>query len=65
MLELLNSNIETVEVYLKTIRKYIYIYILHIKLEDQIKHRRAIWLMAVRDYLITKAFYKKDAKILI
>ena len=63
MLELLNSNIETVEVYLKPIRKYIYR--LHIKLEDQIKHRRAIWLMAVRDYLITKAFYKKDAKILI
>ena len=36
-----------------------------VKLEIQIKHRRAVWLLSVRDYLITKEFYKENAETLI
>ena len=63
MLELINSNIETIELYLKPLRKYLNR--TDINLECQIKHIRAIWLLSVRDYLITKTFYETNAKKLI
>ena len=37
----------------------------NVKFKYHIKHRRAIWLLAVRDYLISKKFYKVDAETLI
>ena len=36
-----------------------------IKLEDQIKHRKAAWLVSIRDYIIQEEFCNQDAKILI
>ena len=63
MLELLNSNIELVKMYLKLLNKY-FIQTC-IKLEDQIKHRKAAWLASVKDYIIQKEFYEQDAEILI
>ena len=44
MLELFNSNVETVEKYLKPLRKYLNRTELELKI--QIKHRRAIWLLS-------------------
>ena len=50
MLVLLNLNIETVDMYLNLLNKYF----IHtcIKIEDQIKHRKAAWLVGVKDYII-------------
>ena len=36
-----------------------------IKLEDQIKSRKAAWLLAVKDYIRQKKFYNTDAEILV
>ena len=35
------------------------------RLEDQIIHRRAAWLLPIRNYLITKAYYDEDVEALI
>ena len=62
MLELLNSNIEIIELYLNPLEKYFNKTC--IKLEEQIKHREATWLVGVRDFIIIKEFYKRDAKLI-
>ena len=36
-----------------------------IKLEEQIKHRKASWLIGVPDYILSKEFYERDAETLI
>ena len=36
-----------------------------IKTKDQIKSRKAAWLLEVKDYIRQKEFYKTDAEILI
>ena len=36
-----------------------------IKLEVQIKSRKAAWLLAVKDYIKQKEFYETDAEILV
>ena len=53
----------TIEKYLKPIRKYLNR--TDIALEVQVKHLRAVWLVSVRDYLITKALYDGDTERLI
>ena len=60
MLDLLNSNVETVELYLHPLEKYFIKTC--IKLEEQIKHRKAAWLIGVRDFILTKEFYERDAE---
>ena len=60
MLDLLNSNVETVELYLHPLEKYFIKTC--IKLEEQIKHRKAAWLIGVRDFILTKEFYEWDAE---
>lgn len=56
MRELLKeTNLETVEKYLIPLRKYLIT--LNIRLEDQIKGRRAAWLLGVREYLRLKRIY--------
>ena len=63
MLDLLNSNVETVELYLHPLEKYFIKTCT--KLEEQIKHRKAAWLIGVRDFILTKEFYGQDAEIFI
>ena len=36
-----------------------------IKLEEQIKHRKATWLIVVHDFILTKEFYERDAETFI
>ena len=63
MLELLNSDLETIDVYYAPLHKY------HIKdcikIEDQIKSRKAAWLLAIKDYIRQNEFYNTDAEILV
>ena len=63
MLELLNSNIETVDMNLNPLNRYF----IHtcIKIEYQSKHRKAAWFVGVEDYIRQKEFYDQDAEILI
>ena len=63
MLDLLNSNVKTVELYLHPLEKYFIKTC--IKLEEQIKHRKAAWLIGVRDFILTKEFYERDAETFI
>ena len=63
MIELLNSNLETAELYLKPLKKYFNKTC--IKLEDQVKHRKAARLIEVRDFIITREFYERDSETLI
>ena len=63
MIELLNSNTETVEKYLKPLR--IYLNRTDIKLEVQIKRKRVVWLLFVKNYLIIKTFNEEDAERLL
>ena len=61
MLELLNSNRETVDIYLDPLYKYFIRTC--IKIEDQIKHRKAAQLLGIKDYIRQKKFYETDAEI--
>ena len=63
MLELLNSNLDTIEVYYAPLHKYLIRDC--IKIEDQIRSRKAAWLIAVKDYVRQKDFYNRDAEIYI
>ena len=63
MLELLNSNLELIELHLNPLEKYFNKTC--IKLEDQIKPRKAAWLVGVCDFIITREFYERDSKTLI
>ena len=63
MLELLNSNLEIIDIYYNPLQKY---FIRDcIKLEDQIKSRKAGWLLAVKHYIRQNEFYNTDAEILV
>lgn len=55
MLFLLNNPLEMVDLFLDPLRKYIYIGET-IKLEDQIRGRKAIWLGEVKRYLRLKLY---------
>lgn len=56
MKALLNAAaLEAVEKYLISLRRYLLK--LNIKLEDQLKARRATWLIGVREYLRVKEIY--------
>ena len=37
----------------------------YIKLEDQIKHKKAAWLIGASDFIIIKEFYEQDSETLI
>ena len=63
MLELLNSDLETINVYYAPLHKYLIRDC--IKIEDQIKARKAAWLLASKDYVRQKDFYNRDAEICI
>ena len=63
MLELLNSDLEIIDMYYNPLHKY---FIKDcIKIKDQIKSRKAAWLLAVKDYIRQKEFYNIDAEILV
>ena len=63
MLDLLNSDLETIDMYYNPLHKY---FIQDcIKIEDQIKSRKTAWLLAIKDYIRQKVFYKTDAEILV
>lgn len=62
MLFLLESPIEIVDLYLEPLRKYI---ASTVKLEDQIRGRRVVWLIEVRSYLLTKHNFKERMNRLI
>ena len=56
MLKLLNSDLEIIDMYYNPLHKY---FIRDcIKIEDQIKSRKAAWLLAVKDYIRQKEFTK-------
>ena len=63
MLELLNTNLQLIDVYYAPLHKYLIRDC--IKIEDQIKSRKAAWLVAIKDYIRQKKFYKTDAEILV
>ena len=63
MLELINSNLEIIDVYYSLLDKYLIRN--YIKIEDQIKSRKAAWLLAIKDYIRQKEFYNIDAEILV
>ena len=63
MLDLLNSDLETIDMYYNPLHKY---FIRDcIKIEDQIKCWKAAWLLAVKDYIKQKEFYETNAEILV
>ena len=56
MLELLNSDLEVIDMYYILLHKY---FIRDcIKIDDQIKSRKAAWPLAVKDYIRQKEFTK-------
>ena len=63
MLELLNSDLETIDIYYAHLHKYLIRDC--IKIEDQIKSRKAAWLLAIKDYVRQKDFYNRNAEIYI
>lgn len=58
----IESPIEIVDLYLEPLRKYI---ASTVKLEDQIRGRRAIWLIEVKSYLLTKYNFEQRMDRLI
>ena len=63
MLELLNSNLETLDEYYAPLHKYLIKDC--IKINDQIKSMKTAWLLAIKDYIRQKEFYNTDAEILV
>lgn len=58
----IESPIEIVDLYLEPLRKYI---ASTVKLEDQIRGRRAIWLIEVKSFLLTKYNFEQRMDRLI
>ena len=63
MLELLNSDLETIDIYYAPLHKYLIRDC--IKIEDQIKSRKVAWLLAIKDYIRQKEFYNRDAETFV
>lgn len=57
LLDILDRN-RFIELYLKLVRKYLTRH--HIRIEDQIRYRFAVWLLTVEDYLLLKFRYMHE-----